>query len=133
MVLHSCVVPEEEWPLKSKQKSLGHYTHTATGTLSLACSDVVKGCNIMRNAWDSLYEIIKLLKSHLTVMLHFNDLTLYFWMTCLDIMAVGACCVSRATSLLRECPFGATHSSDSVTELSPDKLFCSVVAPADCS
>ena len=38
------------------------YTHCYGHALNLACSDAMKGCKLMRNALDTSYEIVKLVK-----------------------------------------------------------------------
>ena len=38
------------------------YTHCYGHALNLACSDAIKGCKLMRNALDTSYEIVKLVK-----------------------------------------------------------------------
>ena len=38
------------------------YTHCYGHALSLACSDAIKGCKLMRNALDTSYEIVNLIK-----------------------------------------------------------------------
>ena len=38
------------------------YTHCYGHALSLACSDAIKGCKLIRNALDASYEIVNLIK-----------------------------------------------------------------------
>ena len=45
-----------------EEESIAVYTHCYGHALNLACCDAVKGCKSMRNALDTSYEIIKLVK-----------------------------------------------------------------------
>jgi len=45
-----------------KEESRAVYTHCYGHALSLACSDAVKNCRIMKDALDTSYELIKLVK-----------------------------------------------------------------------
>ena len=49
------------------------YTHCYGHALSLACSDAVKNCKIMKDALDTSCELIKLVKNHLAVMHYYNN------------------------------------------------------------
>ena len=71
--LQQCPDHEEEWLLSFRRKILTVvHTHCYGHVLNLACGETTKKSKVMRDALDTAYEIVKLVKSLHILMQHYT-------------------------------------------------------------